>query len=174
MQSPYCFIVKPEGGLRYNNENEFGLILSNTHEDHTITNRKALVVETPIGYNGDVKRGDTLIVHHNVFRTYNDMKGRHRSGRSYLKDDLFLVDPDQFFMYSFNGGWKCPGKYCFVKPTGEHLTGEMKYINKELESLGVQSGDLVSFTPDSEYEFEIDGEKLYRMFTKNIAIRWEK
>ena len=50
----------------------------------------------------------------------------------------------------------------------------MKYINKELESLGIQAGDLVSFTPDSEYEFDIDGEKLYRMFTKNIAIKWKK
>ncbi len=46
----------------------------------------------------------------------------------------------------------------------------MKYINQELIDLGVKEGDEVSFTPDSEYEFYVDGEKLYRMFTNNITM----
>ena len=73
-------------------------------------------------------------------------------------------------------------KYCFVKPvpvkksylskTGdeEPLIGTMKYINNELETLGVKVGDEISFTPDSEYEFIVEGEKLYRMFTNNITM----
>jgi co-chaperonin GroES (HSP10) len=54
----------------------------------------------------------------------------------------------------------------------EPLIGVVKYSNDELRELGVKDGDEVSFEPDSEYEFTIDGEKLYRMFTKNITVKW--
>jgi co-chaperonin GroES (HSP10) len=50
------------------------------------------------------------------------------------------------------------------------LHGVIKYSNKQLEQLGVNEGDEVCFTPNSEYEFYVDEEKLYRMFTNNIAL----
>ena len=40
-----------------------------------------------------------------------------------------------------------------------------------LKSKGVQDGDRVFFTPDSEYEFNVDGEKLYRMYDHQITIK---
>ena len=52
----------------------------------------------------------------------------------------------------------------------EPLMGLVKYTNEYLISKGVNKGDKVSFQPDSEYEFNIDGEKLYRMFDKNITM----
>lgn len=184
MKSPYCFIVTPVDDRRYDNIKEISginFITSVSEEDHTASNRFAIVVETPINYNGPIKKGDTLLVHHNVFKFYNDMKGRQKSGRSYLKDNLFLVDNDQFFMYKQNNKWHAWGKYCFVKPVPikesyifkpggeEPLFGVMKYINQELLDLGVKEGDQVSFVPESEYPFFIDGEKLYRMFTSHIT-----
>ena len=62
-------------------------------------------------------------------------------------------------------------KDSFLKKRGvtEPLMGKVKYINKELEVFGVQEGDEVSFQPESEYEFRIDDEVLYRMFTNNIT-----
>jgi len=184
MKSPYCFIVTPVDDRRYDNIKEISgikFITSVSEEDHTASNRFAIVVETPIHYSGPIKKGDTLLVHHNVFKFYNDMKGRQKSGRSYLKDNLFLVDNDQFFMYKQNNKWHAWGKYCFVKPVSikesyifkpggeEPLFGVMKYINEELLDLGVKEGDQVSFVPESEYPFFIDGEKLYRMFTSHIT-----
>ena len=47
----------------------------------------------------------------------------------------------------------------------------MKYLDKSLRM--IEEGDLVGFTPDSEYEFIIDGEKLYRVFTQEISIKYE-
>ena len=61
------------------------------------SNREAIVIETPLGYTGPIKKGDTLLVHHNVFKYYNDMYGRQKSGRSFFKDDIFLIDREQFF-----------------------------------------------------------------------------
>ena len=74
-------------------------------------------------------------------------------------------------------------RYCFVKPipstdsyikkpfSEEPLMGVMKYPNKYLRDHGVHAGDIVCFTPDSEYEFIVDDEKLYRMFDHQITIK---
>jgi hypothetical protein len=52
--------------------------------------------------------------------------------------------------------------------------GLIKYSNENLNKKGVNKGDKVSFQPDSEYEYNVDGEKLYRMFTKNITLIYEQ
>ena len=184
MRSPFYFIIKPYNSRRYDNIKKIGdvdFVTSTSKEDHTASNRFATVVEVPLNYDGPIKKGDTLLVHHNVFRLYYDMKGREKSGRSFLKDDLFFVDFDQFFLYKNNGEWKAHDKYCFIKPVDaedffvekgkeEPLVGIIKYINKQLIDKGVKEGDRISFTPGSEYPFYVDGEKLYRMFTDNITM----
>ena len=110
------------------------------------------------------------------------MKGVQKSGRSYFKDQLFFIEEDQFFLYKKDDQWKAHGKYCFVKPVEEKaswikkfvkeepLFGTLRYSNEQLEKLGVKEGDEISFTPQSEYEFTVDGEKLYRMYTENITM----
>jgi len=187
MKSPFYFIVEPVGNRRYDNTTDIGgidFITSTSKEDHTSANRLAKVISTPNNYKGEITIGDVLVVHHNVFKFYNDMRGREKSGKSFISDNQFLLDEDQWFMAKHNGLWKCHSKYCFVRPiekderilhtsnTFEPLTGIIAYGNKELSLMGVNEGDKVSFTPDSEYEFNIDGEILYRMLTNNITIQW--
>jgi hypothetical protein len=110
------------------------------------------------------------------------MKGRQKSGKSFFKDDLFFIETDQFFLYKKDSSWNAYDKYCFVKPIPateyyiekfcieEPLTGQMVYPNEYLLSQGIKEGDIVCFTPDSEYEFTIDGEKLYRMYDHQITV----
>lgn len=186
MKSPFNFIVRPYNGRRYDNVKEIGgvdFITSSSQEDHTVSNRYAEVIETPIGYKGEIVPGDTIIVHHNVFKYFYDMKGRQKSGKSFFKDDLFLVDDYQYYLYSSGDSWKAEDLFCFVKPlpkqeyylktsgTEQPLIGVIKYTNNKLLSLGINQGDTVSFIPDSEYEFDIDGEKLYRVLTNSITIK---
>ncbi len=47
----------------------------------------------------------------------------------------------------------------------------MVYVNNYLKSQGLKAGDKVSFVPDSEYEFRVEDEKLYRMFDHQITIK---
>jgi len=181
------FIVKPLDGRRYDNIKNIGgldFITSVSQEDHTVSNRFAEVISTPIGYSGPIKVKDILLVHHNVFKIYYDMRGREKSGASYFKDDLFFIDYEQFFLYKHNDVWNAHSKYCFVSPIEpksaiidkscleEPLMGKIEYINDELLSLGLNVGDEIAFEPDSEYPFYIDGKKLYRMFTNSITIKW--
>jgi len=186
MQSPFDFIVKPINGERYNNTKDIGgieFIVNTSEEDHKFSNRYAEVIEVPYGYDGPVQQGDTLWVHHNAFEFYNDIRGRRKSGRSFFRDDKFFIEPDQFYLYRRGDIWYTYDRYCFVKPipaiesyikkpfTHEPLMGEMVYPNAYLLSQGIRAGDKVCFKPDSEYEFDVDGEKLYRMFDHQITIK---
>lgn len=186
MQSPFYFIAKPINGRRYDNTKDIEgteLIVSTSEEDHKFSNRYAEVVELPLGYKGPISSGDILLVHHNVFKYYNDMKGRQKSGKSFFQDDLFFIEPDQFFMYKKGSTWNAYDRYCFVQPilatesyikkpfSEEPLMGKMKYPNEYLISKGINVGDMVCFAPDSEYEFTVDGEKLYRVFDHQITIK---
>ena len=67
--------------------------------------------------------------------------------------------------------------YCFVAPISntDNLRTEkealqlgiLKISNTALESLGIAPGELVTFSPNSEFEFVINGEKLYCMKSNN-------
>ena len=158
MRSPFYFIAKPVNGKRYDNTKEIGgidFIVSTSEEDHKFSNRFAEVVELPLGYKGPIKEGDTLLVHHNVFKFYNDMRGRQKSGKSFFKDDLFFIETEQFFMYKQGSTWNAYDRFCFVKPipatesyikkpfSEEPLMGIMKYPNEYLLERGIKAGDMV-------------------------------
>lgn len=186
MKAVLNFIAKPLNNKRYDNTKEIGgveIITSTSEEDFKFSNRYAIVVELPIEYKGPIKVGDKLLVHHNVFKFYNDMKGNRRSGRSFFMDDLFFIEPDQFYMYHDGEQWNAYDRYCFVEPIPvkdsylyknvkeEPLMGIMRYPNEYLKSKGVNSGDVVSFQPESEYEFNVDGQKMYRIFDHQITMK---
>jgi hypothetical protein len=187
MKSPDQFIVRAANNKRYNNTQEIGgvdFVVSASQEDHKFSNREAIVIETPLEYKGPIKKGDILLVHHNVFKFYHDMYGRQKSGKSFFKDDIFLIDKEQFFLYKHKDEWNAYDRYCFVEPVKalknlsidksceyEPLMGIMKYPNDYLTSQGVNKGDKISFTPEMEYEFYVDGKKLYRIFDHQITLK---
>ena len=156
MKSPFNFIVRPIEGKRYNNTKTIGgmeFIVNTSEEEHKFSNRQATVVETPVGYDGPINIGDTILVHHNVFKFYNDIKGNRKSGKSFFKEDLFFVDNDQFYLYKQDGKWNSHDRFCFVKPIDvldsfidksskyEPLMGDMVYPNEYLKSQGIDVGD---------------------------------
>ena len=70
MQSPYNFVISPVGS-RYNNKVNVGdkeLIINSEIYNHEYTNRKGIVRSCPMLDTTDIKPGDEVIVHHNVFR----------------------------------------------------------------------------------------------------------
>jgi co-chaperonin GroES (HSP10) len=182
MKSPFFFLIKPKGEHYKNKITLAGkeIIVNSTVENHKHVNRFAEVLHVPSKYKGDIKVGDTLIVHHNVFRIYYDMKGRPRKSPNYFKDNIYFIDPYQFYLFHDGERWNSVGDYCFIKPIelenkylheeGEELnTGILVYGNRTLDKLGVQEGNKVNFTKDSEYEFVINDEKLYRMRANDIC-----
>ena len=180
MKSVYNFVVTPKGE-RYNNTKKIGdseLIINTEIYNHQYVNREAIVISTPIIGDTDIKPGDTVIVHHNVFRRWYDVKGREKNSRAYFNEDTYFINHDQIFLYKRKDKWIAPKGYCFVKP----LKATNKYnINQEKPLQGVikysdgtvKVNDLVGFTPNSEYEFIVDSERLYRVLSNFITIKYE-
>ena len=180
MKSIHDFIVKPIEG-RYNNTvkvNEIDLIVNTRIEEYKNVSNVAEVVALPLAIDTDIKIGDKVILHHNVFRRFYDIRGNEKNSRSFIKEDMYACSPEQIYMYGAN---KAHLDYCFVKPLVSHdifsldrekpLVGLLKYGNKGLEEMGINEEDLVSFRPTSEFEFIIDGELLYCMKLINIVAK---
>lgn len=185
MRSLYSFIVEPKEG-RYTNNKKIGdkeLVLNSSIGNHEFVNREGIVLETPSLEKTGIRKGDTVIVHHNVFRRFYDIRGEEKNSKSYFEDNKYFVYPDQIFLYKRNGKWYAPEGYCFVKPikklTGldnnaeEPLMGVIKYLDKSMIKNGIKENDLVGFKPNSEYEFIVDGERMYRVLSNFITIKYE-
>ena len=187
MQSLFDYIISTEN--RYNNTinvdgKELVVNTEITERDYMFVNRIGKVLQIPVYNKHGISIGDEVIVHHNVFRRWIDIHGNEKNSSSFLKENEYFVGTDQIFAYKKNNKWECLPEYCFVKPiykddkwalkTDENLSGVLTYSNKGLDSLGVSIGDVVGFTPESEYELEIEGEKLYRILSNHITINYGK
>ena len=183
MKSLDDFIIKPVNG-RYNNSVDVDgtdLILNTEIFNHQYVNREAEVLAVPAAYDSEVKVGDLVIVHHNVFRRWTNIRGEEKNSKSYYKEDMYFVKTDQIFLYKRDNEWNAPKGCCFVKPLHQidefsidkerPLIGIIKHVDPLLE--GINKDDLVGFTPYSEYEFVVDGERMYRVWTNDISIKYE-
>jgi len=180
MKSVYNFVVKPIG-QRYNNVKKVGdkeLIVNTEIFNHQYVNRKAKVLSTPIIGDTEIEVNDNVILHHNVFRRWHNQHGIEKNSKSYFDENTYIVHPDQIFLYKRFWEWRTTKGFCWVQP----IKNKDKYsVSKEQENVGIikysdgtfNVGDLVGFTPISTYEFIIEGEKLYRVYTKFITIKYE-
>ena len=185
MKSLYDFIVKPVGE-KYSNTINIGnkkLIVNTKIENWKFVNRLAEVVETPKAFKTPINKGDLLIIHQNVFRTFYDIKGQKKKSRSYFKDDLYFCAIDQIYLYKNKDGYHSFGDRCFIQPIKDKsdltldkerkLAGILKYGNSSLNKLNINPGDVVGFTPNSEWDFIIENERVYCMKSNDIVIKYE-
>ena len=179
MQSLFNFIIKPKQ-KRYDNKKLIGdkeLIVNSEISDHRYVSRVGVVLQVPKFEKTEIKVGDEVIVHHNVFRRWHDVKGKEKNSRCYWKEDKYIVSQDQIYLYKKKDWVAMPG-YSFVKPiksknkisveVEEPLVGVVKYTD------GVfNKNQIVGFTPGSEFEFIVEGQRLYRVMNKFITIKYE-
>ncbi len=173
------YIIEPIGD-RYNNSirvNDKELILNTEIFNHQYINRQAKIIATPLLFQSPLNVGDEVVVHHNVFRRWHDMKGKERNSRSYWKEDKYIISEDQIYLYKKKDWIAMPG-FSFVQPIKSNnkltledeqpLMGIIKYSDGTFKK-----NDLIGFTPNSKYEFIIEGKRLYRVLNKFITIKYE-
>lgn len=168
----------------YNNT-EGDIIVNDSIENVKNINRIATVISAP-----DftiLESGDKLIVHHNIFRKKYDVVGKQINSNFWIEGNKYFVPLSEIFMYKRDNDWIAIDPYCFVKPIKadeqevvgfllkENLhkgmvqhKGVVLYSNKELIKNGVNKGDKVMFSKNSQYEFDVDGVLCYRMKTNDI------
>ena len=185
MHSVYNYIIQCDN--RYNNSTKIEdkeLILNTeiTERDYQFVNRTGTIIATPLLIKTPAKEGDKVILHHNVFRRWYDIRGIEKNSSAFINENEYIVSPEEVFAYKRRSKWNCFDNFCFVKPITEEskwdglkekeLQGVLVYSNKYLKGLGLSEGDLVGFKPNSEYEFNIDGQKLYRILSNYISINY--
>lgn len=178
MKPRWNYLIKPCGET-YNNKKKIAdkdFIVNTSIEDASFVNRLGHVCAAPKG--GQIPVGSIVVVHHNVFRTYLDMKGRKRKSNEYFRDNQYLVDPDKIYMYDNGEGWKTTKEYCFISPI-EYIQDDKIYRSdkQKEEHVGIvkhssiyPEGTKVGFSRNSEYEFTIDDKKVYRMKNTDICL----
>ena len=185
MRSLSSFIVKPLGN-RYENSitvDNKELLLNTKIESFKSVNNVAVVIATPVAFKTEINVGDLVVIHHNVFRRFYDMKGNSKNSSSYYKEGLYFCNIDQIYLYNNDKEWIAFNDRCFVKPIKNNdrfklnkereLIGILKYGNDSLNKLKINPGDLVGYTPNGEYEFIVDGQRLYCMKSNDIVIKYE-
>jgi hypothetical protein len=179
MKGIYSFVVEPKGE-RYNNTKKIGdkeLILNTEISHHQYVNRQGIVKAVPMAFETDIKVGDTVILHHNVYRRWHNQHAVEVNSNSYFDEQTYIVYPDQIFAYKTNNKWKPLKGFCFIQPIKE--TNKL-YNNKE-KLMGivkhtdgtVEENSLVRFKPIGQYEFVVDGQRLYRVKSNHITIKYE-
>ena len=101
MKSLFDFIVEPVG-QRYSNKVKVGdksLIINTQLETFKSVNNIAKVIEVPIAFKSVIKVGDLIMIHHNVFRRWHNMRGEEKNSKSYFKDNKYFVQRDQIYLY---------------------------------------------------------------------------
>tara|TARA_R110000822_G_scaffold45861_9_gene122430 strand:- start:1294 stop:1887 length:594 start_codon:yes stop_codon:yes gene_type:complete len=180
MQSVFNYLVAPKGsrstGKVYVDGQE--LLLNTELQNHEFVNRIGIILSLPLASkHAELREGDEIVIHHNVFRRFRDVRGVEKNSKNYLEENVYLVQPDQVYAYKRNGKWKALEGFIFVAPIKETkmfsldsekpLIGVIKHSNGEFEE-----GQMIGFRPNSEYEFIIDGQRLFRVPTNSITINY--
>lgn len=179
----------------YNNEIELNsgvkLTVNTTIESVEHINRVAKVVSAPEFT--ILQEGDEVIIHHNICRLRNGVKGEKVYSNYHLEGNKYFVPLTEVFMYRRDSDWISIDPYCFVKPIkiegqessfiyipdefkeghkgNERHVGILEYPNKQLIEEGYKKGDKIIFSKNSEYEFNIDGTIMYKMSSKDILAK---
>ena len=186
MKSLFDFIVEPVG-QRYSNNVKVGdksLIINTKIESFKSVNNIAKVIEIPLSYKTPIQKGDLIMIHHNVFRRWHNIRGEEKNSKSYFKDGLYFVQRDQIYLYKRKTKWQAFDDRCFIAPLEDNvdinnwqeqsLIGILKYGNSALEALGINEEDLVGYKPFGEFDFVVDGKRLYCMKSNDIVIKYER
>ena len=91
MQSLFDFIVEPKN-KRYDNTKHIDdkeLILNSEISDHRYVSRIGKVLSVPKAIKTKINVGDEVIVHHNVFRRWYDIRGVEKNSKSYWKENKY-------------------------------------------------------------------------------------
>lgn len=174
MRGLFEFVIRPQN-KEYNNEKQIdgkNLILNTNKSDHKFVSRIGIVEYTP-AYNAmGIEFGDEVIVHHNVFRRWDDIRGNEKKSRNWYRDNLYIVPVEQIFAYKKITQWNALPGYNFIKPIKDNeLVGEIVFKDPYFKA--ANKGDIVGFKPNREYEFNIDEQILYRVPTNSITIKYE-
>ena len=169
----------------YEREKDIGgikIALSNQVDDVKDTIRYGEVLSVPILFETNLKIGDTIYFHHNVIRKPTKITSEYEYTHGMFDFDrskgLYQCPLELIYAIERDGEVMALEPWCYIAPLDydgkeDRMVGFgiVKYGNKQLDELGYVEGTKIIYSKDSDYTFDIKGEHLYRMQTKDIIGR---
>ena len=119
MNPRYGYLIEPLGS-EYNNTKKIAgvdLVVNTTIEDAAFVNRLGVVKGLPTNIeDNELEVGDVVVVHHNVFRTYLNMKGQKTKSNELFRENSDIVALERIYLYKRKNDWKALKTYCFGLP----------------------------------------------------------
>lgn len=188
MKSLHYVILKTQRS--YNNtENINGIdyVVNVDIDDVESINRKATIVCSPNG--SGLYEGNQVIVHHNIMRENIHVSGHLDKGNFYIGNNYYWAPVSEIIMQKVSGEWETLLDFVFIKPIIQKninigsglilapdnrkgmvsLMATICITNKSLK--GVDVGDTIIFSKNSEHEFIIDGELMYKCRIDDILAK---
>ena len=104
MKSLFDFIVEPLN-TQYNNKIKVGdksLVTNADLDNFRAVSNIAKVISTPLAYKTKISKGDTIVIHHNVFRTFRDIRGKQKTSRSKFTENLYFYLFPKNYLFHFS------------------------------------------------------------------------
>lgn len=150
-------------------------------------NRTAEIVVAPLG--SGLASGDEVLIHHNILRENIQVNDLKTKGNFHINGEFYRSPVSEILMKRVNGKWETLLDFVFLKPIKEQdvdlghgliltphsrkgfqdLRATLAITNKKLK--GVDIGDTVIFSRNSEHEFLIDGETMYKCEVQDILAK---
>tara|TARA_B110000977_G_scaffold95860_1_gene126473 strand:- start:4556 stop:5128 length:573 start_codon:yes stop_codon:yes gene_type:complete len=183
MKNPNAFIIRlPE---KFKSELELGdvnILLVSKFQEFENRHMEAKIVSLPVLHDTGAKVGDTLYFHHHVVLNahfdigddlylvpFHPMGGRNNLANAFKNEEGIHLLADWVFMEPMESSKKMKSDLIELLPEdapNDH--GRIKYPSEALEEMDIHPGDVVYFSKNSDYEMEVDGEKLWRMMTSDL------
>lgn len=192
MRSLGCYIVRVANKYKKfadTKNSDVKILKDTTIADTFDAIREGEIVALPMDCESQCSIGDLLLFHHNII--YEQIMLGKRVVSDYCVDEvngLYQVPIGLGYGYYSKGIFNALEGYVFVEPvpypdSGSIINpnqpkevkqvGVVRYGCKELEELGIVVGDTIIFSPYSEYPYQINRVKLYRMKVKDIQAKWD-
>ena len=187
MESLHYILLETE--RNYNNTEKLGdldIVVNVNIDDVASINRRCFVKSAPSS--SSLKKGDEVIVHHNIMRDSVKNDGTIDRGVNFIEEGVYFCEENEVIMKRIagKGDWICLHDFVFIKPIPSedikighglvlvpdarkgmmHFRAELAIGNKKLKEINV--GDRIIFAKFSQHEFLIDGELLYKCEVQDI------
>ena len=101
MNPRYGYLIEPLGSEYNNTKNISGVdfVVNTTIENALFVNRIGVIKGIPTNIeDNELQVGDIVVVHHNVFRTYLNMKGQKTKSNEYFRSGSYIVPLERIYL----------------------------------------------------------------------------
>lgn len=183
MISPNSFIIRlPK---KFKDEIEIGgtkMYLDSKFDEFGNRFMEAEIVSVPSKYNTGAKPGDTLYFHHHIVLNkdfslgdnmyivpFHPQGNRNNMANAYKNEDGINMLGQWVFLEPMESSKKIKSQLIeLVEQEVDNDRGRLLFTSNDISEEGLEIGDVIYFSKNSDYEMEVDGRKVWRMLINDL------